>query len=121
VYPMYKAFIEPDLKTAHINIVNKLNPFTGFQRVLPVSIGNLSDQLTFLSLGVNQLSGSLPSSIGSLVGLTRLVLGANRFKGKIPTTIGKLQKLQVLYLDSNNFSGPIPDVIGNLSLQQAQW
>ncbi|GJU06669.1 hypothetical protein Tco_1123099 [Tanacetum coccineum] len=31
VYPMYKAFIEPDLKTAHIRIVNKLNPFTGFQ------------------------------------------------------------------------------------------
>ncbi|GKC69035.1 hypothetical protein Tco_1114918 [Tanacetum coccineum] len=28
---MYKAFIEPALKTAHINIVNKLNPFTGFQ------------------------------------------------------------------------------------------
>nr|XP_043608414.1 inorganic pyrophosphatase TTM2-like [Erigeron canadensis]XP_043608415.1 inorganic pyrophosphatase TTM2-like [Erigeron canadensis] len=31
VYPMYKAFIEPDLKTAHIRIVNKFNPFTGFQ------------------------------------------------------------------------------------------
>nr|GFB32968.1 uridine-cytidine kinase C-like [Tanacetum cinerariifolium]GFB37724.1 uridine-cytidine kinase C-like [Tanacetum cinerariifolium] len=28
---MYKAFIEPDLKTAHIRIVNKFNPFTGFQ------------------------------------------------------------------------------------------
>ncbi|KAF5794182.1 putative uridine/cytidine kinase [Helianthus annuus] len=31
VYPMYKAFIEPDLQTAHIKIVNKFNPFTGFQ------------------------------------------------------------------------------------------
>ncbi|KAL0380689.1 UNVERIFIED_CONTAM: Inorganic pyrophosphatase TTM2 [Sesamum angustifolium] len=31
VYPMYKAFIEPDLRTAHIRIVNKFNPFTGFQ------------------------------------------------------------------------------------------
>ncbi|KAM3328231.1 inorganic pyrophosphatase TTM2 isoform X1 [Capsicum galapagoense] len=31
VYPMYKAFIEPDLKTAHIKIINKFNPFTGFQ------------------------------------------------------------------------------------------
>lgn len=28
---MYKAFIEPDLKMAHIKIVNKFNPFTGFQ------------------------------------------------------------------------------------------
>ncbi|XP_042402328.1 inorganic pyrophosphatase TTM1-like isoform X1 [Zingiber officinale] len=31
VYPMYKAFIEPDLQTAHIKISNKFNPFTGFQ------------------------------------------------------------------------------------------
>ncbi|GAB4828980.1 Inorganic pyrophosphatase ttm2 [Ancistrocladus abbreviatus] len=31
VYPMYKAFIEPDLQTAHIKIANKFNPFTGFQ------------------------------------------------------------------------------------------
>ncbi|KAI3970936.1 hypothetical protein MKX01_024583 [Papaver californicum] len=31
VYPMYKAFIEPDLDTAHIKIKNKFNPFTGFQ------------------------------------------------------------------------------------------
>lgn len=28
---MYKAYIEPDLQTAHIKIVNKFNPFTGFQ------------------------------------------------------------------------------------------
>ncbi|KAF5934050.1 hypothetical protein HYC85_030221 [Camellia sinensis] len=28
VYPMYKAFIEPDLQTAHIKIVNKFNPST---------------------------------------------------------------------------------------------
>ncbi|CAN6477511.1 unnamed protein product [Victoria cruziana] len=31
VYPMYKAFIEPDLQAAHIKIINKFNPFTGFQ------------------------------------------------------------------------------------------
>ncbi|KAG6550392.1 hypothetical protein Mapa_008355 [Marchantia paleacea] len=31
VYPMYKAFIEPDLQTAQIRIVNKFNPFSGFQ------------------------------------------------------------------------------------------
>ncbi|PWA64223.1 leucine-rich repeat protein [Artemisia annua] len=84
--------------------------------VLPVSIGNLSNQLSSLYLDDNQLFGSLPSSIGSLVGLTILRLGANRFKGKIPTTVGKLQKLQHLSLHSNHFSGRIPDAIGNLSL-----
>ncbi|GKB46071.1 kinase-like domain-containing protein [Tanacetum coccineum] len=84
--------------------------------VLPISIGNLSEQLTALGLGDNQLFGSLPSSIGNLVDLAALQLGPNRFKGEIPTTIGKLQKLQVLGLNNNEFSGPIPDVIGNLSL-----
>ncbi|PWA43970.1 protein kinase-like domain-containing protein [Artemisia annua] len=84
--------------------------------VLPISIGNLSDQFSFLSLGDNHLFGSLPSSIGSLVGLTILALGPNRFNGKIPTTIGKLQKLQYLGLNNNQFSEPIPDAIGNLSL-----
>ena len=28
---MYKAFIEPDLQTAHLKIINKFNPFSGFQ------------------------------------------------------------------------------------------
>lgn len=30
VYPMYKAFIEPDLKAAHLRIYNRFNPFSGF-------------------------------------------------------------------------------------------
>ncbi|PWA55553.1 protein kinase-like domain-containing protein [Artemisia annua] len=84
--------------------------------VLPISIGNLSDQLSILALGNNRLFGSLPSSIGSLVGLTILDLGLNRFKRDIPTTICKLQKLRYLSLFSNQFSGPIPDAIGNLTL-----
>ncbi|PWA47573.1 leucine-rich repeat protein [Artemisia annua] len=84
--------------------------------VLPISIGNLSDQLSYLTLEDNQLFGNLPSGIGSLVGLTTLGLGHNLFKGNIPTTIGKLQKIQALSLSGNQFSGPIPDAIGNLSL-----
>ncbi|KAH9311271.1 hypothetical protein KI387_026306, partial [Taxus chinensis] len=31
VYPMYKVHIEPQLESAHIKIVNKFNPFSGFQ------------------------------------------------------------------------------------------
>ena len=30
VYPMFKAFIEPDLKMAHLKIYNTFNPFSGF-------------------------------------------------------------------------------------------
>ncbi|EEH55068.1 uncharacterized protein MICPUCDRAFT_1495, partial [Micromonas pusilla CCMP1545] len=31
VYPMYKAFIEPDLRSAHLKVYNSFNPFAGFQ------------------------------------------------------------------------------------------
>lgn len=31
VYPMYKAYIEPDLKEAQLRIFNTFNPFSGFQ------------------------------------------------------------------------------------------
>ncbi|KAL7614125.1 hypothetical protein Lser_V15G08907 [Lactuca serriola] len=92
-----------------------------FQGALPTSIGNLSDQLSFLHLGRNHFSGNLPSSIGNLVGLTKLVLGENRFTGIIPSTIGKLQNLQEAYLYDNQFSGPIPDAIGNLSSLTKLW
>ncbi|GKE14513.1 uridine-cytidine kinase C-like protein [Tanacetum coccineum] len=45
VYPMYKAFIEPDLKTAHIRIMNKFNPLTGFQSLTYIfkSSRNITD------------------------------------------------------------------------------
>lgn len=48
MYPMYKAFIEPDLQTAHIKIINKFNPFTGFQSptyILKVNIWLLKSVL----------------------------------------------------------------------------
>ncbi|KAJ0550827.1 putative protein kinase RLK-Pelle-LRR-XII-1 family [Helianthus annuus] len=90
--------------------------YCNFQGVLPVSIGNLSDQLFCISLGYNQLQGNLPRSIGNLVGLSILHLEGNHFTGNIPLTIGNLQKLQVIRLDGNQLSGPIPDTMGNLSM-----
>ena len=51
---MYKAFIEPDLQTAHIKIINKFNPFTGFQNptyILKVKLHfSLSRSLTIFLL-----------------------------------------------------------------------
>ncbi|KAK7275088.1 hypothetical protein RIF29_16195 [Crotalaria pallida] len=58
VYPMYKAYIEPDLQTAHIKITNKFNPFTGFQSPTYIlkSARNVSaDQIkAVLSEGFNE-------------------------------------------------------------------
>ncbi|CAI9273689.1 unnamed protein product [Lactuca saligna] len=92
-----------------------------FQGPLPASIGNLSDRLSYLSLGGNRIHGNLPPGIGNLIGLTNLGLEDNQFTGKIPSTIGKLQNLQMASLRYNQFSGPIPDAIGNLSLLTKLW
>jgi hypothetical protein len=51
VYPMYKAFIEPDLETAHIKIINKFNPFSGFQNpmyILKARINNILFRFFFV-------------------------------------------------------------------------
>ncbi|XP_076954472.1 uncharacterized protein LOC143628882 [Bidens hawaiensis] len=86
-----------------------------FQGVLPESVGNLSLTLRLLNVGGNELQGSLPRSIGQLVGLASLQLGGNQFTGNIPSTFGNLQKLEGAYFDENQLSGQIPDAMGNLS------
>ncbi|CAI9273686.1 unnamed protein product [Lactuca saligna] len=86
-----------------------------FQGALPTSIGNLSDQLSFLHLGRNHFSGNLPSSIGpipdaigNLSSLTKLWLNSNKLEWHIPSLLGNCHNLSMLYLDHNEFSGPIP-------------
>ncbi|XP_059639413.1 putative receptor-like protein kinase At3g47110 [Cornus florida] len=87
-----------------------------FRTLLPNSIGNLSNQLFYLTLGQNFIYGELPSAIGNLVNLNLLSLYGNQFTGTIPATIGKLKKLQRAFIDRNTFHGEIPESIGNLSL-----
>ncbi len=82
---------------------------------LPSSLGSLGF-LTSLELSSNQLSGNIPSSIGGLTGLTYLALSGNQLSGSIPSSIGNLNKLVWLLLSSNQLSGSIPPSIGNLTV-----
>nr|GEV21237.1 leucine-rich repeat protein [Tanacetum cinerariifolium] len=84
--------------------------------VLPVSIGNLSDQLSFLSLQDNRLFGSLPSSIGPIpnaIGnlslLTQLYLDYNKLEGHIPSSFWNCKELNGLGLRYNRLAGKIPE------------
>lgn len=61
---MYKAFIEPDLQTAHIKIMNKFNPFNGFQNptyILKVNF-QLSPELSFQGCILSTSSNILAST-----------------------------------------------------------
>ena len=71
--------------------------------------------LTDLVLRNNELTGSIPSELGSLSNLTALSLEYNQLTGPIPTELGNLSKLQFLNLGDNQLTRPIPSELGNLS------
>ena len=54
----------------------------------------------------NQLSGSIPSSLGDLLSLTSLRLNDNQLSGSIPLSWDSLSSLS---LENNQFSGAIPE------------
>ena len=67
-----------------------------------------------LELDSNNLNGSIPATLGSLVNLQRLDLANNQLSGAIPTTLGDLERLTTLDLGNNQLSESIPDALVNL-------
>uniref|UniRef100_A0A0D9XUE0 non-specific serine/threonine protein kinase n=1 Tax=Leersia perrieri TaxID=77586 RepID=A0A0D9XUE0_9ORYZ len=84
------------------------------QGMLPTSIANLSKGLLILSLKQNQLTGSIPSEIENLAGLTAILMDNNMLSGQIPSTITNLPNLMFLSLSHNKLSGEIPQSIGTI-------
>ncbi|KAJ4707479.1 putative Receptor protein kinase [Melia azedarach] len=80
---------------------------------IPSQIGSLS-KLRQLLLHRNNLTGSIPSELGSLRNLENLFLAYNHLEGPIPTILTNLTKLKTLSLFSNNLSGLLPTELGNL-------
>ncbi|MBV9962935.1 MAG: T9SS type A sorting domain-containing protein [Parafilimonas sp.] len=92
-------------------LIEYSNNLTG---TLPSSIGRLTG-LQLLSLGFNNLSGSIPDSIGNLSSLQTLLLTFNQFTGTIPETISNLHNLIELDLYKNQLSGTIPQSLARLA------
>ncbi|RVX06789.1 putative inactive leucine-rich repeat receptor kinase XIAO [Vitis vinifera] len=68
-----------------------------------------------LNLGLNELGGFLPNSLGNLSNLQSVLLWDNSFVGSIPNSIGNLSNLEELYLSNNQMSGTIPETLGQLN------
>lgn len=81
---------------------------------LPNELGQLS-QLKYIQLNNNRLSGSIPSSICSLLDLSEINLSNNELVGNIPTEIGNLRNLKSLNLENNNLSDTLPASIYELT------
>ncbi|KAM6575425.1 hypothetical protein CsatA_023752 [Cannabis sativa] len=89
--------------------------YNNFRGPLPKSLANLSTQITYLYLGGNQISGTIPPTLKNLVNLILLAMESNLLEGVIPTSIGSLRSLQILDLKGNTLSGKIPSSFGNLT------
>ena len=72
-------------------------------------------RVTRLGLRGNQLTGSMPSSLGGLTNLEWLFLDDNRLTGPIPSSLGGLANLEWLGLYRNQLTGPIPSSLGGLT------
>ena len=70
--------------------------------------------LGFANFEGNQLSGSIPASIGVLTNVLDARFSGNAFTGTLPREIGNLVKVEYLNLSANSIEGPIPAEIGNL-------
>ena len=80
-----------------------------------IVLGGTPQRVTELQLGSRGLSGSIPSTLGSLSNLTKLYLFSNQLSGAIPTQLGSLSNLTHLFLNSNRLTGSIPKEIGEIS------
>ncbi len=87
-----------------------LNEITG---TIPSSITSLT-KLSGLYLARNSLTGSLPPQIGNLTNLTTLDVGFNLLSGSLPSSLYNLINLTELDLWFNQFTGPLSPSIGNL-------
>ena len=84
---------------------------------MPSELGSLA-RLKNMNLGDNDLSGPIPPSLGNLTSLEGMWLYDNRLSGAIPSDLGDLSSLRTLNLSTNGLTGSIPSDLGNLSSLQ---
>ncbi|KAI9376960.1 hypothetical protein POPTR_019G009601v4 [Populus trichocarpa] len=77
---------------------------------IPSSLGTITT-LRSLNVQNNMFSGTVPPELGGLVNLENLTLSANYLTGELPQALTNLTGLKELRLSSNNFTGRIPDFI----------
>ncbi|XVE71801.1 hypothetical protein DITRI_Ditri10aG0181100 [Diplodiscus trichospermus] len=130
------SFVSSTAKCKKLRVLQiLLNPLKG---IIPTSISNLSASVEDFNAVGCQIKGSIPMEIGSVNNIIHLSLSQNELSGSIPATIGKLKKVtrlldffenpglvlqqivfdhtfhEILDLSNNNFSGIIPKSLEKL-------
>mmetsp|Transcript_6932 Transcript_6932/g.10118 ORF Transcript_6932/g.10118 Transcript_6932/m.10118 type:complete len:383 (-) Transcript_6932:158-1306(-) len=72
-------------------------------------------RLETLNLGMNNITGTIPSDIGMMTKLRTLRIENNKITGSIPPEFGLLTTLVTLRLEHNNIVGIVPSEIGMMT------
>ncbi|KAJ6889858.1 hypothetical protein NC651_023577 [Populus alba x Populus x berolinensis] len=81
------------------------NNFSGF---MPLCLGNFSNMLLVLHLGMNNLQGTIPSTFSNDNSLEYLNLNGNELEGKISLYIINCTMLEFLHLGNNKIEDIFP-------------
>ena len=82
---------------------------------IPAVIGELGDLVT-LDLSRNALAGRVPHELRGLQRLRDLLLNDNALEGKLSWDVGYMAGLRYLHIGNNSFVGVIPPTYSNLQL-----
>ncbi|KAK3152721.1 hypothetical protein QOZ80_2BG0162680 [Eleusine coracana subsp. coracana] len=106
--PLFPAWIkhQPDIK--HLDISH-----AGIVDTLPQWFWKSFSDAVYLNISVNQISGSLPSSLRFMTSASEIYLGENNLTGSMPLLP---EKLLIFDLSRNSLSGPIPSEFGGPEL-----
>ena len=70
------------------------------------------DEVSYLSLGDNNLVGTIPPELGGLDELFGLLLRYNELQGPVPAELSKFRNLRDMFLQGNGISGRLPPEMG---------
>lgn len=88
---------------------------------IPVSSGStpgldMLNNTRHFHFGKNKLSGPIPDQLfSSSMELLHVLFDSNNLSGSIPSTLGLVQTLEVVRLDRNSLTGPVPSNLNNLT------
>ena len=91
--------------------------YARFQRHLPTEIGKMRSLTHLRLVGTyegNQVSGTIPTEIGSMKHLQEWKMENNTLSGTIPSELGLASELEYFDVADNKLSATIPDIFGGL-------
>nr|XP_048324106.1 receptor-like protein 33 [Ziziphus jujuba var. spinosa] len=85
---------------------------------IPRCLGNFSDSLSVLNLGLNKLYGMIPLSFERGNSMRNLNLNGNQLEGSLSQSLLHCKNLEVLDIGNNKISGTFPYWLGSLPMLQ---